>query len=238
MQPRNPFLEESMEPTAATTAAPTAAPEAPPAPRRPVAQLLAELRELAASSPARAQRETWDWIRDLGAASAEEDLDELFGLGTPPPRTLEGPTDGILVTTFINPAVDLSAGLITRLWMPWQGKSFDAAQSRGINLLTGSTRWAAKLLWPRYETREAPNGRAAFEFETGIEPGRIEPAVDVLKIDYEPVESNPGLIIRQIRDELVELVPSTYLGRILWRQGDGGYTNIGYFALRQPAGGR
>jgi len=54
--------------------------------------------------------------------------------------------------------------------------------------------------------------------------------------NYEPVSSNPALLIRQIRDELVELVHDTHLGRILFKLGEGRYSNIGYFALRQPAG--
>jgi hypothetical protein len=36
----------------------------------------------------------------------------------------------------------------------------------------------------------------------------------------------------------VQLVPDTYLGKILWRSEDDGeerYSCIGYFALRQPA---
>jgi hypothetical protein len=60
----------------------------------------------------------------------------------------------------------------------------------------------------------------------------------VLKIDYGPVASNPRLVIRRIRDELVQIVPDTYLGKILWRSGEGDeatYGCIGYFALRQPA---
>ena len=86
--------------------------------------------------------------------------------------------------------------------------------------------------------RTTATARAAFDFETAIEPGKADPDVQVLKIDYGPVESNPGLVIRQIRDELVELVPDTYLGKILWRSGEGveeSYSCIGYFALRQPA---
>lgn len=49
---------------------------------------------------------------------------------------------------------------------------------------------------------------------------------------------NPNFLIRQIRDELVELVPGTHLGRILFRLPGpltDRFTNIGYFALRQPA---
>ena len=89
-----------------------------------------------------------------------------------------------------------------------------------------------------YGMRKTEDGRAAFEFVSGPEPGKITPQIPVLKIDYKPVASNPNLIIRQIRDELVEIVPDTHLGRILFRlpsvRGER-FTNIGYFALRQPA---
>jgi hypothetical protein len=47
------------------------------------------------------------------------------------------------------------------------------------------------------------------------------------------VEKNPRLIIRSIRDELVELVRGVYLGKILFNSGDN-YSKIGYFALRTP----
>ena len=52
-------------------------------------------------------------------------------------------------------------------------------------------------------------------------------------IDYADIEKNPKLVIRSVRDELVELVPGVYLGKILFRT-DSGYTKIGYFALRLP----
>ena len=204
------------------------------APGTPVQKRLARLRDLAKTNPARAQSETWAWIKELGKSRDADGLQELFSLGTAP-KGLNGPTDGILVTTFINPLVDLPVRLLTGGWMPWMGKSFDAANNKGTNRLTGSARWPAKLLWPLYKTREAPDGRLAFDFETAVEKGRVEPDVKVLKIDYEPVSTNPRIVIRQIRDELVELVPDTYLGRILFKV-RGGYSNIGYFALRQHAG--
>lgn len=200
----------------------------------PIAARLADLRQLATSDPAAAQRETWSWIQELGAAKAESELDQLFRLGTPP-QGLDGPTEGILVTLTIQPAADLVLHGITRAWMPWQGKSFDAANSRGFNRLTPSTRWVAKLLWPTYSTREDPSGRAAFDFETAVEPSRSDAPIEAMKIDYAPVETNPRLVIRSIRDELVELMPDTYLGKILWRSDSEPYPCIGYFALRQPA---
>jgi hypothetical protein len=37
----------------------------------------------------------------------------------------------------------------------------------------------------------------------------------VLVIDYESVPENPNLLIRQIRDELVQIVPGANLGKML-----------------------
>ena len=73
---------------------------------------------------------------------------------------------------------------------------------------------------------------AAFDFETGVEPGKVDPDREVLKIDYAPIERNPRLTIRPIRDELVEIVPGANLGKILLRSRDGDHRLIGYFALK------
>ncbi len=203
----------------------------------PIAARLAELRELAGSDPVIAQATAWAWIQELGRRRAADELGELYKLGNPP-TGLDGPTEGILVVPLIQGAVDRFATTLTGAWMPWLGKSFDSAANRGYNRLAPSARWPAKLLWPLYGTGDDGDARHAFDFETAIEPGKADPEVQVLKIDYGPVDSNPRLVIRQIRDELVELVPDTYLGKILWRAGDGAdetFTNIGYFALKQPA---
>jgi hypothetical protein len=202
-----------------------------------IAARLDDLREMAADDAVGAQIATWAWIRELGKRKAVEELGELYRLGTPP-RSLDGATEGILVAPLIQGAVDRLITTVTGGWMPWLGKSFDSPANRGHNRLPGSARWPAKLLWPRYGTTDDGDARGAFEFETAIEPGKADPDVQVMKIDYGPVESNPRLVIRQIRDELVELVPDTYLGKILWRSGEGAdasFTCIGYFALRQPA---
>ena len=60
-----------------------------------------------------------------------------------------------------------------------------------------------------------PLGRSAFDFTTYVEAGRLDPSIDVLVIDYASVKSNPGLLIRQIRDELVQIVPGANLGKML-----------------------
>jgi cholesterol oxidase len=195
---------------------------------------LERLRSLAARDRANAQEQTWVWIKELGAERDAAALAELFALGKPP-RGLDGPTDGILVTMLVNPLVDLPVRLLTKLWMPWQGQIFESATSSGINRLAGSSQLPAKLIWPLYRMRDVEGGRGAFSFVSGVEKGKIEPEVQVLKIDYEPVASNPSVIIRQIRDELVEVVPDTHLGRILFRLPRDRFSNVGYFALRQPA---
>lgn len=202
-----------------------------------IAQRVAELRKVAQGSPATAADAAWAWFQKLGGeaggdrAAAAEKLNELFRLGVPP-SGIDGQTQGILVTPLITPPVDRALRLLTGAWMPWLGKRFDAGSQIGDNTLTNSTRLVAKLLWPLYSTQEYGSNRAAFDFETRVEPGKNDPDRDVLVIDYFPVDSNPRFIIRQIRDELVEIVPGANLGKILWRSDEDSHALIGYFALR------
>jgi hypothetical protein len=200
----------------------------------PAAKRVEELRSLAKNDPDAARDQTWAWFEDLGKARDEAQLDEIFALGKAP-KGLDGPTDGILVVPFIQGVLDRGLSLITKAWMPWNGKRFDAINNRGDNLLTGSSRFATRLLWPRYSAKSVPGGRAAFDFVTRIEPGKHDPKTDVLVIDYAPVETNPDHLIRSIRDELVEVVPGANLGKILYRTGEDEYSNLGFFALRPPA---
>ncbi|TMK41457.1 MAG: hypothetical protein E6G56_04380 [Actinobacteria bacterium] len=222
-----------MNPTATTQQTVTA-------PAQDTPERVAALRELAARDSVAAQDGAWGWFERLGRlaitdrAAGSAQLADVFACGRPV-QGIDGPTDGILVTTLIHPAVDRLARGLTALWMPWKGKNFHAIQERGENRLTPSTQWLARLVWPRYATRATEGGRLAFDFQTRVEPGAVEPAVDVLVIDYAPVQSNPRLGIKSIRDELVEIVPGGHLGRILYRLSGGGYRNLGYFALREPA---
>jgi hypothetical protein len=132
----------------------------------------------------------------------------------------------------MHPLADKVIGTITDAWMPWLGKKFDPEQERGINTLTNSARWPAKILWPLYSTQEAPEGRSAFDFNTYVEPGKLEPQIDVLVIDYESIPNNPNLLIRQIRDELVQIVPGANLGKMLVKVPRRSYFNALYFALK------
>lgn len=194
-------------------------------------QRLAALRKRAKKETEAAREETWSWFEQLGKDRDEAALDALFARGKAP-RKLDGPTEGILVAPLIQGILDHGLSLITSVWMPWSGKRFDAKANCGDNLLTESAHWPARLLWPRYSTKEIEGGIAAFEFVTRVEPGKHDPETDVLVIDYAPVTDNPDLLIRKIRDELVEVVPGANLGKILYRSGEDAYTNLGFFALR------
>jgi hypothetical protein len=185
-----------------------------------VAERVAKLRERAQTDAVGARDEAWSWIEELGQraksdrAGALAELQELFVAGRPA-AGISGQTEGMLVTWTMQPLVDKAIGSVTDAWMPWLGKKFDPEQKRGVNTLTNSARWPAKVLWPLYSTREAPLGRSAFDFTTYVEAGRLDPSVDVLVIDYESVSENPLLLIRQIRDELVQIVPGANLGKML-----------------------
>lgn len=189
-------------------------------PSGPVAERVAKLREQAKTDAKAARDEAWTWINELGERANSDreralaELQEMFLAGQPA-EGITGQTEGVLVTWTMHPLADKLIGTITDAWMPWLGKKFDPEQRVGINTLTNSARWPAKILWPLYATKESPLGRSAFDFKTYIEAGRLDPSVDVLVIDYAPVEKNPNLLIRQIRDELVQIVPGANLGKML-----------------------
>ena len=210
----------------------------------PTLERLEKLRALAASDPVTAQRETWQWFQDAGGRIASDrdaaigELEELFNAGSPS-EGIDGQTEGILVGFTLQSLFDRGVAAITGAWMPWAGKRFDASNSRGDNLLARSARWPAKVLWPFYGTKDAGENLVAFDFTTRAEEGAVDPGLDVLVIDYAPVDSNPRVIIKSIRDELVEVTPGTHLGKMLWRTGpyeDASYHLLAFFALRTPVG--
>lgn len=208
--------------------------------KSPVEERVERLRALAVTDPAAAQAATWAWFVEAGTRigtdreAALAELGDLFRAGTPS-EGIDGPTQGTLVGFTLHPAFDKTLAAITSLWLPWAGKRFNAKKERGDNLLLGSARWPSKLLWPLYSTRSLKDKRVAFDFETRVEAGAVDPDREVLVIDYAPVDSNPALIIKSIRDELVEIAPGTHLGKMLWRSGSGddeSYTLLAYFALK------
>src|SRR5689334_24201951 len=123
----------------------------------------------AEKGPAEAREAAWSWILDLqeraktDASSADAQLNELFRLGAPA-TGLDGPTDGILVMTTTNPVLDGAAKLLTSMWMPWEGKSFNAETHVGENRMTDESVVPSKLIWPLYSMKHTDEGHRAFEF--------------------------------------------------------------------------
>jgi hypothetical protein len=213
----------------------------PLAPRpEEVEAYVAALQELAARNPLQARRHAWDQIRLAGTRAtgpargeAHESLNRMFRLGGPPEPELDGPYRGMLVAPPALKGADPLLRAATRAWMPWVGKRFDAKTARGDNLLLRSARVPARLIWPAYRLEEADSRHlSGFRFRTWTGPGEIDPGVDVLKIDYDSAD-NPRPLVRDILDELVQVVPGVYLGKVLLRRG-GRPRPIGWFALEPP----
>ena len=159
--------------------------------------------------------------------------DELFRAGAVPDPRPDGFLPGALEATTTFPALDAYGRWVSRLWMPWAGKRFDAATETGANRLTPSARIPMRLFWPSHRPGAAEGGALeAFPFRTRIEPAALDSGTDVLVIDYD-FEANPAFIIRRIRDELVQVDDGFYLGKVLMRFASG-YRRIGFFSLRRP----
>lgn len=116
---------------------------------------------------------------------------------------------------------------------PWLGKSFDAGSHLGFNIFTPHGAALLKILSPFYK-RFAVNREGntdAFYFQTRIAPGLKDKEVSVFKLDYDAPE-NP-FPIRIILDEIVEIAPEQFLGKIHLKVFPRFYSTIGYFGLRK-----
>lgn len=209
------------------------------APGADAADAVAAWRSRASSNPTEAAEAAWSRIlelQELGRTErkqADALLNDLFRAGRPA-RGLDGPTDGILVLTTTTKLTDVALKALTSAWMPWEGKRFDAEAGTGDNRMTDDATVVGKVLWPLYSMKDSPAGKVAFDFTTYVEPGVEDPDIEVMVIDYADIKDNPRLLIRSIRDELVELVPGAYLGKVLYRLPTKSYAKLGYFALRTP----
>jgi hypothetical protein len=158
------------------------------------------------------------------------ELDELFRSGSAPDPAPDGFLPGRLVTMSLTRPSDAFVRSFTGMYMPWLGKSFDREAGTGLNVLVKSAKAPMKTLWPSYKPISESDDRIeAFPFNTRIGPGAVDPDVQVLKIDYD-FEANPGLLIRKILDELVQIDNGLYLGKILYRRGKS-FKPIGFFSL-------
>ena len=159
-------------------------------------------------------------------------LNDLFRAGTSPNPTLNGRYAGELVMLDIAPVLTQVVNAIASAWLPWKGKTFDAAQSRGDNIFTRDSLLLAHVYWPLYRgyADDGPETYRAFAFRTCLAPGLADPDCQVLKIDYDLPE-NPALSIRRVLDELVQLADGVYLGKAHVKWWWGAWQPVAYFSL-------
>ena len=161
-------------------------------------------------------------------------LNEIFRAGTPPDPLLQGPYIGGLVVLDIAPGLTQLVNALVSVWLPWKGKTFDAARASGDNVFTRDSLPLAYVYWPFYRgyVDDGPETYRAFAFRTYLAPGLMNPDRRVLKIDYDLPE-NPGLSIRRVLDELVQVKDGVYLGKAHVKWWWGRWQTVAYFTLSQ-----
>jgi hypothetical protein len=169
-------------------------------------------------------------------AAARAALNNIFRAGTTPAPPLNGRYAGQLVLLDIAPGLTPLAKSVVSAWLPWKGKTFNASQSSGDNIFTRDSLWLARLFNPLYRgfIEDGPQTYRAFKFRTYVAPGLADPDRAVLKIDYD-LPANPGLTIRRVLDELVQVDEGLYLGKAHLRWWWGAWQLVAYFALTAPA---
>jgi hypothetical protein len=207
-----------------------------------VRDLIAEAREAADGGGLSADEELF--LRDAAAYQVQAAADilkhdrhlgfdilaRLFRLGTVPAP--HGRYDGELVAMSTGLLSDPFFEWITRLYLPWLGKTFDASDNSGDNVFVDNA-WSkatGKLGWPEYRVKsdDPPGTVRVFPFRTHPGPALEDAGIDVLKMDYSS-PLNP-LPVRRMVDELVELPGGFCLGKVHMR-GLREFRRIAYFGL-------
>jgi hypothetical protein len=126
-----------------------------------------------------------------------------------------------------------SAYLLGKRPVPWLGKSFERVNDLGFNIFTPNGAKLLKLMTPFYDRfRVNTDGNTeAYNFQTSSGQGFKDKAIDSFKLDYDSPE-NPFLI-RIILDEIVEVAPQKFLGKVHLNVFPGYYATIGFFGLQK-----
>ena len=159
-------------------------------------------------------------------------LNNLFRAGSPPTEAPTGRCAGSLVLLDVAPGLTQVVEAITATWLPWKGKTFDPAAQTGDNIFTRDSLPLAHLFWPLYRGIDDDGSQTyrAFKFRTYFGPGLLDPDRQVFKIDYDWPE-NPGLTIRRVLDEIVQLKEGVFLGKAHLHWWWGRWQTVAYFML-------
>ncbi|HWI19261.1 MAG TPA: hypothetical protein VNT81_16015 [Vicinamibacterales bacterium] len=169
--------------------------------------------------------------RDRHSALAE--MNEVFRGGRLPETALDGRTHGQMIAVDIAPGITPVADALLTNHMPWCGKTFNAAEATGNNLLYTSFLPVARVLFPGYRgyVPEGGGRMTAFPFRTYAGTGLKDPDRQVLKIDYD-TPANPFLM-RRILDELVQVNDNFYFGKAYFKLSSKSAHLLFYFALQR-----
>ncbi len=97
---------------------------------------------------------------------------------------------------------------------PWQGKTFDASKSAGINLI-----------------KSKGSVTKQFPFKTSVDTGLKDQNVKVLRLDYN-LDANP-FWLKPVEDELVQTGKNQYLGKLNYRLIPNHPFTFGFFTLEK-----
>ena len=165
--------------------------------------------------------------------NAQHILRRLFRLGTVPAP--DGRYEGELVAVSTGLLSDPFFEWLTRIYLPWQGKNFIAAEQSGDNVFADNL-WAratGRFGWPGYrvENDTLPGTVRVFPFRTSVSLDIEEEETQVLKLDYaDPINPLP---IRRIVDEIVQLPGGYMLGKTHMR-GIRELRRVCFFGLLHP----
>lgn len=146
-----------------------------------------------------------------------ETLHRLYRLGSPPAPN--GRYSGEIIAISTGLLSDPFFEWLTRMYTPWQGKTFAASAGMGDNIFTDNAGWKAtgKLGWPEYRVADDghPGTVRVFPFHTDVAPGIDEADLSVLRLRYDQTP-NP-LPVKRVVDEVVELPGGYLLGKAFMR---------------------
>ena len=169
--------------------------------------------------------------RTLAGRSTAE-LEGAFARGVPPDPALDGRYDGALLHLTLGPGADV---VLESLLRPVAALARQALR-RGLGQrrervrherLPGRRAADAGRL-PGLVARGRLELPRAAVHDRRSRPGRLDPGVEVLRIDYDLPENPP--LLRRIVDELVAVQPGVYLGQAILRRGAGG-RRLAWFTL-------
>jgi hypothetical protein len=160
-------------------------------------------------------------------------LRRLFRTGTVPAP--DGRYQGELVAMSTGLLSDPFFEWLTRVYLPWQGKNFIAAEQSGDNVFLDNawSRATSRIGWPGYriESDTPPGTVRVFPFKTSISLDIEEEETQVFRLDYaDPINPLP---VRRIVDEIVELPGGYMLGKSHMR-GIRELRRVCFFGLVKP----